>query len=192
MTEDTPQESKIKTEAEELDIGSLFRGTATITFVAEILAIIMLLGSGTAFVISRSGMIGAIELDVAIFLLLVGAMITLFFFLGAIGFFIRFNKRIGRAVIGEGIGSVDLSSPRVKTVVTIYGFAVGLILIMGLYGYWLVYKYFFASLAETSLSFFGISLSLGIFILALLIQIVIAALGRTATTISRAVLSDDT
>ena len=192
MTEDTPQESKIKTEAEELDIGSLFRGTATITFVAEILSIIMLLGSGAAFVISRSGLIGVIELDVAIFLLLVGAMITLFFFLGAIGFFIRFNKRIGRAVIGEGIGSVDLSSPRVKTVVTIYGLAVGLILIMGMYGYWLVYKYFFASLAETSLSFFGISLSLGIFILALLIQIVIAALGRTATTIIRAVLSDDT
>jgi hypothetical protein len=192
MTEDTPQESKIKTEAEELDIGSLFRGTATITFVAEILSIIMLLGSSAAFIISRSGLIGVIELDVAIFLLLVGAMITLFFFLGAIGFFIRFNKRLGRVVIGEGIGSVDLSRPRVKTVVTIYGLAVGLILIMGMYGYWLVYKYFFASLAETSLSFFGISLSLGIFILALLIQIVIAALGRTATTIIHAVLSDDT
>ena len=188
MTEEIHQKSG----EEELDIGSLFRGTATITFVAEILSIIMLLGSATAFIISRSGLIEAIELDVAIFLLLVGAMITLFFFLGAIGFFIRFNKRLGRAVIGEGIGSVDLSSPRVKTVVTIYGLAVGLILIMGIYAYWLVYKYFFASLAETSLSFFGISLSLGIFILALLIQIVIAALGRTATTIIRAVLSDDT
>ena len=192
MTEDTSQKINAESGTEELDIGSLFRGTATITFVAEILSIIMLLGSSVAFVISRSGLIEAIELDVAIFLLLVGAMITLFFFLGAIGFFIRFNKKLGRAVIGEGIGSVDLSSPRVKTVVTIYGLAVGLILIMGMYGYWLVYKYFFAELAATSLSFFGISLSLGIFILAFLIQLVIAALGRTATTIIRAVLSDDT
>jgi hypothetical protein len=192
MTEDTSQKIQMESGTEELDIGSLFRGTATITFVAEILSIIMLLGSSVAFVISRSGLIEAIELDVAIFLLLVGAMITLFFFLGAIGFFIRFNKKLGRAVIGEGIGSVDLSSPRVKTVVTIYGLAVGLILIMGMYGYWLVYKYFFAELAATSLSFFGISLSLGIFILAFLIQLVIAALGRTATTIIRAVLSDDT
>jgi hypothetical protein len=192
MTEEPQSELTSTNRSDELDVGSLFRGTATITFLAEIIAIIMLLGSSAAFVISRSGLIEAIELDVAIFLLLISAMITLFFFLGAIGFFIRFNRRIGNAVIGEGIGSVDLGRPRVKMVVTIYGLAVGLILIMGMYGYWLVYKYFFATLAESSLSFFGISLSLGIFVLAFLIQIVIAALGRTATTMIKAVLSEDT
>jgi hypothetical protein len=192
MTEEAYGDATSTSGSDELDIGSLFRGTATITFLAEIVAIIMLLGSGAAFVISRSGIIETIELDVAIFLLLVGAMITLFFFLGAIGFFVRFNRRIGNAVIGERIGSVDLGNPRVKTVVIIYGLAVGLILIMGMYGYWLLYKYYFASLAATSLSFFGISISLGIFILAFLIQIVIAALGRTATTIIKAVLSENT
>ena len=174
-----------------LDVGSLFRGTATITLVAEIIAAIMLLGSGTAFIISRSGLIEVLEFDVAVFLLLVGSMITLFLFLGAIGFFVRFNRKMGNVVIGKGIGEVDLNRPGVKTVVIIYGLAVGLILIMGIYGYYLVYKYFFAALALTSLSFFGIALSLGILILAFLIQVVIITIGRTATTIIRKVLAEE-
>ncbi|MGY5860398.1 MAG: hypothetical protein RTU63_13590 [Candidatus Thorarchaeota archaeon] len=191
MSDPTPEIEDDSEESEMLDIGSLFRGTATLTLVGEIVSAIMLLGSGTAFVVSRSGLIEVLELDVAVFLLLGGAMITLFLFLGAIGFFVRFNRRIGRVVIGEGIGEVDLNRPGVKTVVIIYGLAVGLILIMGVYGYWLVYKYLFAAMALTSLSFFGIAVSLGIFVMSFLIQSVIAIIGRTATTIIRKVLAED-
>ncbi|TFG30928.1 hypothetical protein EU527_13765 [Candidatus Thorarchaeota archaeon] len=186
MTDSRPDD-----ETEMLDVGSLFRGTATITLVAEIIAAIMLLGSGTAFIVSRSGLIEALEFDVAVFLLLLGSMITLFIFLGAIGFFVRFNRKIGGVVIGEGIGEVDLKRPGVKTVVIIYGLAVGLILIMGVYGYYLIYKYFFADLAQTSLSFLGISISVGILVMAFLVQVVIITLGRTATTIIRKVLAED-
>jgi hypothetical protein len=176
---------------EMLDVGSLFKGTATITLVAEIVAAIMLLGSATAYVVSRSGLIEELEFDVAIFLLLGGAMVTLLLFLAAIGFFVRFNRKIGRSVIGEGIGEVDLNKSGVKTVVIIYGLAVGLILIIGVYGYWLVYKYFFAPIALTSLSFLGISLSLGILVMSFLTQIVLVIIGRTATTIIRKVLAED-
>lgn len=191
MSDYSPEPKDTVEEKELLDVGSLFRGTATLTLVGEIVSVIMLLGSGAAYVISRSGLIEVIELDVAVFLLLAGAMVTLFLFLGAIGFFVRFNRRIGKAVIGEGIGEVDLNRPGVKTVVIIYGLAVGLILIMGVYGYWLIYKYFFAAQALVSLSFFGIAVSLGIFILSFLIQAVIAIIGRTATTIIRKVLAED-
>lgn len=191
MSDPTSEFEDVSEESEMLDVGSLFRGTATLTLVGEIVSAIMLLGSGAAFVISRSGLIEVIELDVAVFLLLGGAMVTLFLFLGAIGFFVRFNRRIGRAVIGEGIGEVDLNRPGVKMVVIIYGLAVGLILIMGVYGYWLVYKYFFAVMALTSLSLFGIAVSLGIFVMSFLIQAVIAIIGRTATTIIRKVLAED-
>jgi hypothetical protein len=184
MKEDKPGEP------ESMDIGSLFRGTATITLVAEIVTAIMMLGSIVAYWISHSGLIETIEMDVAIFLLLLGAMITLFIFLGAISFFVRVNRRIGRAVIADGIGSVDLGKPRVKTVVILYGMAVGLILIMGMYAYWLIYKYYFAALALTSLSFFMFAVSLGGFILALLTQMVVAAVGRTATSIIRKVLAE--
>lgn len=191
MSDHTPEIDDATDESEMLDIGSLFRGTATLTLVGEIVSAIMLLGSGAAYVISRSGLIEVLEFDVAVFLLLGGAMLTLFLFLGAIGFFVRFNRKIGRIVIADGIGEVDLNQPSVKTVVIIYGLAVGLILIMGIYGYWLVYKYFFAALAATSLSFFGIAVSLGIFIMSFLIQVVITTIGRTATTIIRKVLAEE-
>jgi len=191
LSDFAPETDDTSDESEMLDIGSLFRGTATLTLVGEIVSAIMLLGSGVAFVVSRSGLIEVIELDVAVFLLLGGAMITLFLFLGAIGFFVRFNRKIGRTVIGEGIGEVDLNRPGVKTVVIIYGLAVGLFLIMGVYGYWLVYKYFFATMALTSLSVFGIAVSLGIFIMSFLIQAIIAIIGRTATTIISKVLDED-
>jgi len=191
LSDFVPKTDDTSDESEMLDIGSLFRGTATLTLVGEIVSAIMLLGSGAAYVISRSGLIEVIEFDVAVFLLLGGAMLTLFLFLGAIGFFVRFNRKIGRLVIGDGIGEVDLNQPSVKTVVIIYGLAVGLILIMGVYGYWLVYKYFFAALATTSLSFFGIAVSLGIFIMSFLIQVVITTIGRTATTIIRKVLAEE-
>ena len=188
---DSEPEMHTDDKAELLDVGSLFKGTATITLVAEIIAAIMLLGSATAYVVSRSGLIEEIEFDVAIFLLLGGAMVTLFLFLAAISFFVRFNRRIGRTVIGEGIGEVDLKRPGVKTVVIIYGLAVGLILIIGVYGYWLVYKYFFAPIAMTSLSFLGISLSLGILVMSFLTQIVLVIIGRTATPIINKVLAED-
>jgi hypothetical protein len=175
---------------EPLDIGSLFKGSATITLVAEIVSAIMLLGSSVAFVISRAGILEILSTDVLILLLIPSTMLALFIFLGAISFFVRFNRKIASFFIGSDIGSVDMNKPRVKTVVSIYGLAVGLILIFGMYGYWLVYKYFFAAMAATSLSFFGISLSLGIFLMAFLVQVVVAALGRTATGIIRTVLQE--
>lgn len=175
-------------DSETLDIGGLFRGTATITFVAEIVSTIMMLGSGVAYILSRGTFIQDLDLDLAIFLLLIGAMITLLIFIGAIGFFVRFNRRIQGIVIGRGVGEVDISGKGVKTVLSLYGLAVGLILIMGIYGYWLFWRYYLSLIAATSLSFFLLSVSFGIFVVAFLIQVVIIALGRTATKVVKAVL----
>lgn len=182
-------EENILSDEELLDVGSMFRGTATITLVAEIVSAIMLLGSATAYILRDY--VSAIQTDVAIFLLLVGGMVTLFIFLGAISFFVRFNRRIGRVVIAEGIGEVDLNRPGVKTVVIIYGLAVGFILILGVYGYYLLWVYFLAAQSAASLSFFGMSISIGIFFISLLVQIVIMVIGRTATTMIRKVLAED-
>ena len=184
-----PEGTALSDDEELLDVGSMFRGTATLTLVAEIVSAIMLLGSTTAYFLRNY--IAIIEPIIAIFLLLIGAMITLFIFLGAIGFFVRFNRRIGRLVIGEGVGEVDLKRPGVKMVVIIYGLAVGFILIIGIYGYYLLWVFFLAAQSATSLSFFGISLSIGIFFISLLVQIVLTVIGRTATTIIRKVLAED-
>ncbi len=187
---DTPDEG-MDIIPDTLDMGGLFRGTATVTFVIEIVTAIMMLGAIVARIISLSGLIEVVEIDIAVFLLLVGSMITLFFFLGAIGFFVRFNRRIGRAVIGEGIGSVDLDKPGVKLVVTMYGVAVGLILFMGMYGYYILWKYYLSQFTVDSIAITVFSLALGIFILAFLIQVVLVALGRTATSVVKKVFAEN-
>jgi hypothetical protein len=184
-----PEGTALSDDEELLDVGSMFRGTATLTLVAEIVSAIMLLGSTTAYFLRNY--VSIIEPIIAIFLLLFGAMVTLFIFLGAIGFFVRFNRRIGRVVIGEGVGEIDLNKPGAKMVVIIYGLAVGFILILGIYGYYLLWVYFLAAESASSLSFFGISVSIGIFFISLLVQIVITVIGRTATTIIRKVLAED-
>ncbi|MHA1907770.1 MAG: hypothetical protein ACW98Y_10790 [Candidatus Thorarchaeota archaeon] len=184
--------SEVTDSPDTLDVGGLFRGTATITFIAEIVAIILILGSSIAYFLSRGTFIEDLDLDLAILLLMIGSMVALFIFLGAISFFIRFNKRVQGAVISKGIGEVDLKGHRVKTVLILYGLAVGLILIIGMYVYWIIWRNYLAAIAATSLSFLMLSVSLGMFVLAFLIQMVIIALGRTATGVIETVLKDQT
>ncbi len=184
-TRDVDDENKV-------DVTSLFRGTATVAFVTLITGMIAALGSFIAYVISRpGGLIENIPLDTAIFLLLLGTMITLFFFLGTIGLFIRANRRLGRIVIAPDLDAIDLSRPGAKTVILLYGLAVGLILIMGIWGYWLFFKYYLFSLSMTSLSFLAFSISIGVIVMAMLVEIVLIAIGRTAASMVRKVLDLD-
>ncbi|MHA1812227.1 MAG: hypothetical protein ACTSYX_02210 [Candidatus Thorarchaeota archaeon] len=187
MTEETIE---AEDEATEIDVSSLLRGTATVAFVAQLVSGIGIVGSLIVYAISRpGGFVESIDLDVAIFLLMLGAMFTLFLFLGAIGFFVRVNRRLGRFVMSEDLESVDLSRPGVKPVVVLYGMAVGLILIMGMYGYWLVYKYYLAAIASTALSFLAFSVSLAVFVLAFLVEVVLVAIGRTASGMVKKILA---
>jgi len=187
MTEETIERED---EATEIDVSSLLRGTATVAFVAQLVSGIGIVGSLIVYAISRpGGLVESIDLDVAIFLLMLGAMLTLFLFLGAIGFFVRVNRRLGRIVMSENLESVDLSRPGAKPVVVLYGMAVGLILIMGMYGYWLVYKYYLAAIASTALSFFAFSISLAVFVLAFLVEVVLVAIGRTASGMVKKILA---
>ena len=187
MTEETIERED---EATEIDVSSLLRGTATVAFVAQLVSGIGIVGSLIVYAISRpGGLVESIDLDVAIFLLMLGAMLTLFLFLGAIGFFVRVNRRLGRFVMSENLESVDLSRPGAKPVVVLYGMAVGLILIMGMYGYWLVYKYYLAAIASTALSFFAFSISLAVFVLAFLVEVVLVAIGRTASGMVKKILA---
>ena len=175
---------------DKIDIASLFRGTSTVAFVTFITSGIATIGSFIVYLVSRpGGLISNLNMDTAIFLLLLGAMITLFIFLGTIGFFVRVNRRMGNIVISEDLEAVDLSRPGVKTVIVMYGLAVGLILIMGMWGYWLLYKYYLGPLAATSLSFLAFSISLGLVIMSILVEVVLVAIGRTATSMVRKVLA---
>ncbi|MGY5875672.1 MAG: hypothetical protein RTU30_07995 [Candidatus Thorarchaeota archaeon] len=197
MADDEVGESMIGDVAEddnEVDVGSLFRGTATVALVSLLLGSFGMIVSLIVYAVSRpGGFVELIELDVAFFLLVLGAMVALFFFLGAMGFFIRVNHKLGRYVMKGEIGSVDINRPGVKTVIFIYTIALGLILILGMWGYWLAFKYYLSGILEASqsVSFLAFVISTGIMFGALLIIVVLSALGRTVTGMIKKVLDYD-
>ncbi|MHA2140430.1 MAG: hypothetical protein ACXADC_04995 [Candidatus Thorarchaeota archaeon] len=173
------------------DLGSLFRNSATITFVIQIAAVILMVGSLTAYAIGD--LFFAIADELKILLLLVISIIFLIFFLAAISAFVRFTRKIGNAVVGPGIEQVRFDTPKVKTVVMIYGVLVVLMAVTGFYIWYLLDLYYLAPwvAAADSVALGVFSLALGAFVIALLIQIIIAGVGRSATKVIIEVLDAD-
>ncbi|MFW9845214.1 MAG: hypothetical protein ACFFD6_00580 [Candidatus Thorarchaeota archaeon] len=173
------------------DLGSLFRNSATVTFVVEIAAVILMVGSLTAFAIGD--LFFVINDELKILLLLIISILFLVFFLAAISAFVRFSRKIGNAVVGPGIEQVRFDTPKVKTVVIMYGVLVVLMAVTGLYIWYLTDRYFLdpwaAAYDSISLRLFGYAL--GAFVVALLIQIIVAGVGRSATKVIIEVLDAD-
>jgi len=138
------------------DLGSMFRNSATITFVIQIAAVILMVGSLTAYAIGD--LFFAIADELKVLLLLVVSIIFLIFFLAAISAFVRFSRRIGNAVVGPGIEQVRFDAPKVKMVVMLYGILVVLMAVTGFYIWYLVDLYYLAPWVAAA-----DSISLGIF-----------------------------
>ena len=174
-----------------IDVTGLFRRSAKITFIVEIVSAIVMLGSVAAYLIG--GWVNAIGPDIQILLVLVGSVITLVVFLAAFGIFVRFSGKIGDAVVGLGLNEVPDDTPKVKTVVYTYLVLVVLIAVTGVYAWYLVDRSILApwasSLNSIALRIFG--LALGAFVISLLIQLIIAIVGRTATKVVIEVLDLD-
>jgi hypothetical protein len=174
-----------------INLGSLFRSSATITFVVQIVAVIAMIGSIGAYLVGDVYL--ALAGDMQILALLLASIVALVIFLAAISAFVRFSRRIGDAVVGPGIEEVRMNTPRVKTVVIIYGVLVALMAVTGIYAWYLVDANYLAAWAASynsiSLRVFG--LALGAFFIALVIQIIIAGVGRSATKVIIEVLDAD-
>ncbi|MHA2041275.1 MAG: hypothetical protein ACW975_05370 [Candidatus Thorarchaeota archaeon] len=189
MTEETDEIMPRRDEY--FDLGSMFRNSATITFVIQIAAVILIVGSLTAYAIGDLFFTIADELK--ILLLLVISIVFLIFFLAAISAFVRFTRKIGNAVVGPGIEQVRFDTPKVKMVVMLYGTLVVLMAVTGFYIWYLVDLYILAPwvAAAGSVALGIFSLALGAFMIALLVQIIIAGVGRSATKIIIEVLDAD-
>lgn len=174
-----------------INLGSLFRSSATITFVIQIVAVIMMIGSMSAYAVGD--LFFALNNDLKILVLLVTSIIALLVFLAAMSVFIRFSRRIGDAVTGPGIEEVKMNTPRVKTVVFAFGLLVALMGVTGMYSWYLIDLYYLApwALAMNSISIRIFGIALGAFFIALLVQIIIAGVGRTATRVIIEVLDAD-
>ncbi len=160
-------------------------------FVVQIVAVIVMIGSLAAYYIGD--VYFALSGDMQILALLLASIVVLVIFLAAISAFVRFSRRIGDAVVGPGIEEVRMNTPRVKGVVIIYAVLVLLMAITGVYTWYLVDSNFLnpwaASHNSLSLRVFG--LALGAFIIGLMVQVIIAAVGRSATRVIIEVLDAD-
>ena len=174
---------------EMIDLGSLFRNSATITFVIEILSVIIMFGAIIGHFLI--GFLPDFGPDIQVLVILIVIIIILFVFLAALGVFVRFSRRIGDAVIGPGIQEVRMDTPRVKLVVYIYALLVIVMGILSIWLFWLVYNYVLAPAAGTSIALQIFNLALGAFFISILIQLIIAIVGRTATKVIIEVLDAD-
>jgi magnesium-transporting ATPase (P-type) len=172
-----------------INLGSLFRSSATITFVVQIVAVIAMIGSLAAYYIGD--VYFALTGDMQVLALLLASIAVLVIFLAAISAFVRFSRRIGDAVVGPGIEEVRMDTPRVKGVVFLYSVLVLLMVITGIYIWYLVDARILAPLAGTSLSLRVFGLALGAFFIALLIQVIVAIVGRSSTKVIIEVLDGD-
>ncbi len=171
------------------DIGSLFRTSATVSFVVQIVAVIVMIGSLAIYALG--GIFPDLDPDIQVLLFLVASAVTLIIVLAAFSVFIRFSRRIGNAVIGPGIEQVRLDSPRVKLVVYTFGVLVALMGLIGVYIWYIVYNRILTPMIAGSISLMLFSWALGAFFIALLIQGIIAGVGRSATKIIIEVLDAD-
>ncbi len=176
---------------DDFDIAALFRTSATLTFVIEIVSAIIMVGSVAAFYIG--GALPVLNQDLLILLILVGCIVTLMVFLAALGFFIRFSRKINRIVFPPGVDLIDINKPKVKPIVIIYAALIGVMGVTGIYVWYLVYKNILGpwAAANNSISLQIFSFALGAFCIALLIQIIIALVGRSARKVILGVMDID-
>jgi len=189
MTEESG--APARTSDDYINLGSLFRSSATITFVVQIVATIAMIGSITAFLVGDVFL--ALTGDMQVLALLLTSIVVLVIFLVAISAFVRFSRRIGDAVVGPGIEEVRMNTPKVKTVVILYGILVALMAVTGVYMWFLIDSNYLAAWAASynSLSLRVFGYALGAFFISLLIQLIIAGVGRSATKVIIEVLDAD-
>lgn len=174
-----------------INLGSLFRSSATVTFVIQIISVIVMIATIAAYTVGD--IFFALGEQLQILVLLITGIIALLIFLAAMSVFIRFSRRIGDAVVGPGIEEVRMDTPRVKAVVAVYALLVALMGITGIYVWYLLDTMYLApwaaSLGSLSMRIFGIAL--GAFFIALLVQLIIGGVGRSATKVIVEVLDAD-
>ena len=174
-----------------INLGSLFRNSATIMFVVQIVSVIAMIGALAAYYIGD--VYFALAGDMQILALLLASIVVLMVFLIAISAFVRFSRKIGDAVVGPGIEEVRMNTPRVKAVVMLYSLLVLLMAVTGIYTWYLVDTNYLApwAAANSSISLRVFGLALGAFFIGLMIQVIIAGVGRSATKVIIEVLDAD-
>lgn len=171
----------------------IFGGIASVTFGLQLLAFLVVLGAGIVFVLMLSGIWGMLVAneDVFIFVLLLGGGFAFLLFVWLLGIFLRFHRGVRRFIVGQGVGHIDADDSATKTVLTLFAISTLFVLVAGIYGYYLLWKYilqpwgtaWLASMGLTGILFYEIGLlivfiALGVIIITLIMQALTLLINR--------------
>ncbi|MFX0167819.1 MAG: hypothetical protein ACFE89_08915 [Candidatus Hodarchaeota archaeon] len=182
-------------DAKKFDWDRVFRGIASTTFGVQLISILILFGAALVFFLMLTGIWGYIVAiqDLFIFVLLIGSGLAFLLFIWLLGLFLRFHRRVERFILGKGVGDVDADNPASKTILTLFAVAVLFVLVAGIYGYYLLWKYilqpwgndFLISLSVNGILFYEIGMivvffAIGAIIVTFVMQILTSWINRYA------------
>ena len=180
-------------EKRQINWDRVFGGIATGTFGLQLLACLVLFGAALVFLLMLSGIWGILVAneDIFIFVLLLGGGFAFLLFVWLLGVFLRFHRRVRRFIVGEGVGQIDADDSATKTVLTLFAISTLFVLVAGIYGYYLFWKYFLqpwgtawlASMGLTGVLFYELGLlivfiAIGVLIVTLIMQALTLAINR--------------
>jgi len=187
--------SERKVKKSKVNWDHVFGAIASATFGTQLVSLLVLLAETLVFLLIISGIWGLAinNPDILIFLLLLGGGVTFLVSIWLLGAFLRLNGRIHRVIIGRGVGDIEADSPATRSILALFAGAALFVLCAGVYGYYLLWKYFLNSWGQTLLTSFGliaqplyewgmiiVYIALGAVIVCFLIQVLSVIINRAA------------
>jgi len=150
--------SERKVKKSKVNWDHVFGAIASATFGTQLVSLLVLLAETLVLLLIISGIWGIAinNPDILIFLLLLGGGVTFLVFIWLLGAFLRLNGRIRRAITGGGVGDIEADSPATRSILALFAGAALFVLCAGLYGYYLLWKYFLNLWGQTLLTSFGL------------------------------------
>lgn len=167
--------------SEEPYVRRVFGFAVTMTFGLELVSILMIIGSIVSFVVSESGVLQILSLDIQLLLLLIGSGIAFLVIIVFAGLFIRGNEALQEKILTSRIFSLSRVTYEAKALLFLFGMSLVFFCTAGVYGYYLLWTNVFGAYVGGHLSLTVIFIAIGIFFVSFLAQIIIALVGRFAS-----------
>ncbi len=182
-----------KTSKQMVNWDRIFGGIASATFALQLVSVMILIAAGIVFLMMITGLFTFFmtNVDFLILLVLIVGGISFLIFIGLLGFFLNTHIRIRKFLIGRGVGDIDADSRATKTILGMFAVSIIFVLSAGVYGFYLIWKYFLDPWGAGFLASYGlvgnfiyewgmliVFLSVGVIFVCIIMQLLTAVVNR--------------
>jgi hypothetical protein len=167
--------------SEEPYVRRVFGFAVSLTFGLELASILMIIGSIVSFVVSSSGLLHILTLDIQLLLFLIASGISFLVIIVFAGVFIRGNEALQQKILTSRIFSLSRVTYEAKALLFLFGMALVFFCTAGVYGYYLLWSNVVGAHLSGYLSLTVMFMAVGVFFVSFLAQIIIALVGRFAS-----------